>query len=1284
MAVRGILIRRPSFANSLVVRTALLIVLALSLFAAGTYHFVVRPALRSLAQAQMGLVSQQLEARVALLLGTVETTLRSSRGWGINGDLDQDELLRFNQFFFPILANHSEISSVNFAHESGREILLLLNDDGTWVNRLSNPEAWGRRTYWLFWDKARKLQRVEVRLLDYDTRKRPWFQGAMALANDSDIHWTEPYIFFTTKDPGITASMRWTGRDGSRYVIGHDVRLLELSAFTAQLAVGNAGKVALMQPDGRLVALPRDERFTAPDGIRQAILKRPAELGLEEIGAALARRAETPDRSLYEYDARGMRWLSLLGPMAAGDQHFLLGVFAPESEFIPATPANLAFLAGVALFSLLAGTVVAFRVARQFGRPLATLVGESARIGRLELDAPVDVPGPWREVRELAAAQESMRLRLRDANAALEATVAERTRELRESQRALQEREAHFRAIFENAAIGISNLTPQLKRRAVNRAFAEFTGYSEAELLSGTALDLVIDVDRERIRLAYQELAAGRQPSFRTETRFVRPDGSLRWADVQLTAIRDADGSIASLLATILDITDRRNMEDELERQFALLQALLNTIPNPIFYKGPDTRFLGCNRAYEEAFGISRHQFIGRRVLDLDYLPEADRLAYQAEDEGVIASAGCVAREVRMRLADGDEHDTLYSVTGFRNPDGTPGGLVGLIVDITPLKRAEREAHQARAAAESAAAAKADFLSNMSHEIRTPMNAIVGMTHLALQTALSPQQRNYVEKIDAATRSLLAIVNDILDFSKIEAGMMTVEAADFSLSRTLRRLADLTSQKATDKKLELAFEVAPEVPDGLNGDALRLGQVLLNLVGNALKFTERGRVTVAVGVASSSDPLRLRFEVRDTGIGMSEDQQRRLFAPFTQADTSTTRKYGGTGLGLSICKRLVALMGGEIGVSSVPGEGSRFHFSLPFGRSASAVPVEEAPAASGVPAVLRGHRVLLVEDNEVSRELAEEILHAAGLEVDTACDGAQAVERGRTGRYDAILMDCHMPVMDGFEATRRLRADPLTATVPVLAMTASVLLADRELCLAAGMNDHISKPVDVGELYGKLAAYLGGIPAAPAVAAPPKPVLDELPLDRAAALARLNGDEMMYGRLLARFAENQRDAVAAIRSAMAAGDAATAKRLAHTLKGLAGNVGAMRLANSAADAEAAVAAGSDGGSALDALAAALGEVLAIIGDEPGTVLVRDDRASSAEEFQIAVAQLVRLLDGDDAEAVHFLEVQRPLLASHLPADAFARLDQLVGRYCFEEAVELLNATLAQAMGGKAS
>ncbi|OQX17637.1 MAG: hypothetical protein BWK76_10135 [Desulfobulbaceae bacterium A2] len=1431
--------RRPSFANSLILRIALLLLLALAVFSGGSYSLLVRPTVDSLADAQMELVSQQLEARVRLLLQTVETTLRSSRGWGVNGDLHHDQLLRFNEFFFPIIANHHEITSVNFAHQSGREILLLHNEDGTWVNRLSNPELWGRQTYWLFWNPQRQLERIEMRLLDYDTRKRPWFQGAMALDDDKAIHWTDPYIFFTTKDPGITASMRWTGTDGSRYVIGHDVRLLELSAFTVGLSVGVSGKAALFLPDGRLLSLPHDARFVGEEAIKAAVLKTPSELGLAELAQGLdawrtgKSSSKSSGQAFGSYFLGRTHWFSLFRPISAGRQQFWLGVFAPAAEFVPTTWEDLLLLVAIALFTLFVGSVVAVRVARQFGRPLAALARESGRIGRMELDLPVRVDARWQEVRELTAAQENMRLRLsaakrslEEANSALESKVAERTRELEQNRQALQEREAFFRAIFDNVVIGISSLSTGLTRQRVNRAFCEFSGYSEEQLLAGSGLDLIAPAEQGRIRAAYEDLAAGRRPFFRTETQFVHQDGSLRWADVQLSAIRDGGGEVRSLLVTILDTTDRHVMEVELERQFVLMQALFNTIPNPIFYKGGDTRFLGCNRAYEEAFGVSLQDFVGLRVLDLDYLPEADRRTYQAEDEEVIASAGRVVREVPMILADGEVHDTLYSVTGFRNRDGSPGGLVGLIVDITPLKEAQREAQQARAAAEAAAAAKADFLANMSHEIRTPMNAIFGMTHLALKTDLAPRQRYYLEKVDAASRGLLDIVNDILDFSKIEAGMLSIESVDFSLDSVLRHLADLSMHKANDKGLELVIDVAPEIPDHLLGDSLRLGQVLLNLVGNALKFTEQGEVAVKVrAVAEDEQGLRLRFEVRDSGIGMTEEQQRSLFAPFTQADTSTTRRYGGTGLGLSICKRLVDLMGGEIAVVSRPGQGSCFFFDLPFGRglqaAAAAVATGEAgprglrvlvvddsagvrkilqqllrtlgfapctvsgaeeavveagaaqsrdepyglfivdwqmpgmdgielirrlgavptvlmtqdddherleqalgglrvgsmlakpvtsstlfdaiaealhpggsvltmrrPAREQIPALLRGRQVLLVEDNEVNRELAEEVLRAAGMRVDCAVNGAEAVARAAAGRYDVILMDCHMPVMDGFEATRRIRALPDNGQVPIIAMTASVLLGDRELCLAAGMDDHVAKPVDISRLYAKLATCLGGEGAAAVSAngsAAPAPEESRAILDSQGALARLGNNHEMYCRLQARFCQDQGDSVARIRSALAAGAHDDARRTAHTLKGLAGNIGATELAVVAQEVERSIAAGSPVPAmeqSLAFLASELEQVLAVIEQRPVPERLPPPPAESpaaGEQVLLAagVASLHQLLRADDAEAVSCLEGLSPALAAYLAPEELDRLLRVVGRYDFDQAAELLQAAAAR-------
>ncbi|MBS1161399.1 MAG: hypothetical protein H6R15_3818 [Proteobacteria bacterium] len=1431
---RGFSFEKAGFANSLVLRIGLLVLLSLASFTFGLYQLIGRPTVDRLAETQMRLAGEQIEARFDRLLQSVEATLRSSQAWGHNGDIDSAELQRFNEFFFPILANHGEITSVILAHQSGREFLLLLGDDGRWINRISNPAAWGQQTYWITWSAERQIEKIEVRQRDYDARQRPWFIGAMGLPHEQSIHWTDPYIFFTTREPGITASMRWTDSHGETYVIGHDVRLSEIAAFTTGLSLASRGKAALFQEDGKLIAPPRDPRFTDRQSINQALLKTAEQLGLSEFSQAYRLWQSDPGRRerLAAFSANDERWLGLFRRFDGYSPGIWFGVIAPESDFVPVSGRDAALLGLIALIALALGMLVAIRIARGFGAPLAALTAESERIGRLELAEPVSTAAPWREVRQLGTALESMRQQLQDAqqamqnsNTDLEQTVALRTHALWESQEILKKREAFFRAIFDNAAVGIVSLTPDRQPKLVNRAFAEFIDQPIDTLLQQPDTVVLPAHEETRLHQALQEIAEGRLENLRSEVEFVDRQGQPRWGDVQIAAVRNGSGSLDSLLVTILDISERRAIEAELIRQFALLQALLDTIPNPIFYKGADSRFLGCNGAYEAFFGVARGDFIGRRVLDLDYLPEQARRAYQAEDEAVIAEGGRISREVAMPGADGQMHDTLYSVTAFQSADGAPGGLIGVIVDITPLKQAKREAERARLAAEQAAAAKADFLANMSHEIRTPMNAIIGMTHLALQTELSARQKNYLSKVDNAAKGLLGIINDILDLSKIEAGKMLVERTAFRLDDCLQNLAAVCLQKASERGLELLFDIAPEVPDALLGDPLRLNQVLLNLLGNAIKFTEQGEITLAVSVtAMSAESVELHFAVSDTGIGMSAEQQQQLFTAFSQADSSTTRKYGGTGLGLSISKRIVEMLGGRIGVSSTPGFGSRFHFTLRFELAAgpaespsrlglpeqlNTLIIDDSPGArqifrhqllalglpghavasgpeglaeiaranaagepyqlliidwkmpgmdgietlqhlqpsgalpggpkiimctafdpdelrttlgelsvdgilgkpvtpsslfdciietmradvaghssagrQAVPSPVRfnGQRVLLVEDNEVNRELAEEMLTAVGLTVETAANGQQAVEAVRRKSYDLLLMDCQMPVMDGYQATRQIRAEPCGARLPIVAMTANALAADRQRCLDAGMDDHIPKPIDVSVLYGTLARWLpegraqpttekAAPPASPLVGASSPPILDEN-----GALSRLGGNRALLERLLLRFYENQADIVDRLRAAQRAGDFAELRLAAHTLRGLAGNIGAEQLVGEVRQLELALKEnaaqpGSEIEQAIQAVAAALQPVLELAGQtarRPPAV-GRPPLPDGAHR-QHALRQLQSHLEQADAAALcQFAEID-PWLQQLAAPLHLEQLRKNIEHYEFENAGETL-------------
>ncbi len=504
--------------------------------------------------------------------------------------------------------------------------------------------------------------------------------------------------------------------------------------------------------------------------------------------------------------------------------------------------------------------------------------------------------------------------------------------------------------------------------------------------------------------------------------------------------------------------------------------------------------------------------------------------------------------------------------------------------EVLEHKRTEEKLKKAKEAAEAANRAKSGFLANMSHEIRTPMNAIIGLSHLALQTRLTPRQQDYQKKIHASANSLLRLINDILDFSKIEAGRLDMENHDFSLAEVLEGLASLINVKAAEKGLTFTVEAAESIPPRLVGDALRLGQVLTNLSSNAVKFTHEGGVSIAVEAAEESNrEATLRFKVKDTGIGMGREEMDQLFRPFQQADASITRKYGGTGLGLAISKRLIEMMGGDIRIDSEPGVGTRFTFTARFGKSDREAPLRiETASKDRVRELLAGRRILLVEDNEINLQVASELLEQVGVRVSAAVNGEQAVELAVNERFNCILMDLHMPVMDGLTATREIRKGAAPPDLPIVAMTASAMTGDREECLAVGMNDHIAKPIQPANLYGTLIRWIrpdvspgmklsDGV-LAPADADSPGPADDFPPLDGVdvkAGLMNMDGNRKLYQKVLESVYSRYRDIAGQIRAALDREDHDEAQRLAHTFKGLAGTIGARELLERSSELESA-------------------------------------------------------------------------------------------------------------------
>lgn len=750
---------------------------------------------------------------------------------------------------------------------------------------------------------------------------------------------------------------------------------------------------------------------------------------------------------------------------------------------------------------------------------------------------------------------------------------------------------------------------------------------------------------------------------------------------------------------------------DELEASHAVLkqneehlQLMLDMSPIGItFTTNGEIRF--ANPLFSNIFGVT----VGDDADHLYVHPEdRDALLITLNQNGIVKDA-----KVQMYDRDGQVREILatYVPMRYRNEEG----VLGWLSDVTLQRAATKEIEKAKTLAEDATRAKSNFLANMSHEIRTPMNAIIGMSNLALQTDLTPKQRNYISKVDSSAKTLLAIINDILDFSKIEAGKITFERIDFYLEDVLDTLADISIIKTQEKNLEMLFDIGTDVPTALTGDPFRLGQVLINLVNNAIKFTSKGEVVVGIHkIADEERGVRLRFDITDTGVGLTQEQQNNLFSAFSQADSSTSRKYGGTGLGLTISKHLIELMEGEIGVDSELGVGSVFHFTAKFGvqheqrnlaisthdiQGLRVLAVDDnenareimyniltsfkfnpTTVSSGVEAIraledaqreglpyglvlmdwqmlemngletikrirndsslnqipafimvtafsrdellleangtlidgllvkpispstmldailkalgkeafqrtrkyekevnshdaiksLQGAHVLLVEDNEINMELALELLQEVGLHVDVALNGAEAIEKVEKYAYDGILMDCQMPIMDGFEATQRIRQNERFANLPILAMTANAMAGDKEKCLEWGMNDHIPKPIDVNQLFLTMAKWIK--PAHPQTKPlPPSYEIASIPdtseLEVNNTLIRMGGNIKLIRKLVHRFSETQSDVTTRIKAALASGDTQTAKCLAHTLKGLAATIGATLVANRAATLE---------------------------------------------------------------------------------------------------------------------
>ncbi|MBY6017674.1 PAS domain S-box protein [Ferrimonas balearica] len=948
----------------------------------------------------------------------------------------------------------------------------------------------------------------------------------------------------------------------------------------------------------------------------------------------------------------------------------------------------------------------------------------------------------------------------------------------------------------------------------VSGGIRQALGVSKSRVLESlnSVLELVHPEDRGALEATLKR-SADSQQDWSREVRFVI-GGTEQWFSVSVQVSRDDSGALW-WNGFLVNISQRKAMEQQLVNSEAHFRALFDNAGIAIVTLNKLGVIGEANERFQQFAELEPEQLIGQHISQL--LPAEDRDSFNQSLAPLLAGEQRhLAQEMRYRKPDGSLRWADMRAVVLKDYQGGLSALVLTMSDVTERRQINEALRQAKEASDAASKAKTDFLANMSHEIRTPMNAIIGMTQLCLQTDLPPRQADYLRKIDSASQSLLGIINDVLDYSKIEAGRLELEQEPFALDELLEQLSDLFAVRAKEKGVELLFAVEPEVPARLNGDMLRLGQILINLLSNAIKFTDHGEVVLAIRQLEGATPgqTRLTFSVRDTGIGMSPEQQARLFQSFSQADSSTTRKYGGTGLGLAISQRLVSLMGGQIQVNSAAGAGSTFHFSIELAlpeqppqpelfelegrqvllvddndtaleileRNLSAFGFEVVPAHSaeqalallpelsdmvlvitdydmpkmnglelaealkqqghntamvlmisaygdealqqqaeqtGIGALLskpanpsrlldtilslldqrhettpvrrRAHwqlddaqrsaiankRVLLVEDNQVNQEVACEFLRQLGLRVSVAEHGGVALEKLKSGEYDLVLMDCQMPVMDGYQATRAIR-DQLNMTLPVVAMTANAMQEDREKCLAAGMNEHIAKPIDLSQLHRVLWRYLAPEAEQPDVSPDPGANLQPWPhsplLDVDKGLALVQGSAKLYERLLTRFAESQANAMDTLAAAVSQGDWAQAQRLAHSLKGLAGSLASPQLVRYLAKLERQFSQQQDDPKLRVRAGKALATILDAIDQWHHTPPPSDAPPLADAALIEALSELMPLLDAYDASAADKVEA---LAEGHSDAN-LAALAKLIKGYQFDQAKTWLDAWLKHA------
>lgn len=641
----------------------------------------------------------------------------------------------------------------------------------------------------------------------------------------------------------------------------------------------------------------------------------------------------------------------------------------------------------------------------------------------------------------------------------------------------LSSNEIKYRNLIENS--GVVMYTTSIDgciTFSSSRAF-NLTGYSMEELKGMHFTKLIADDSLEEVKGKYKRQVQNNIEETFVEFCILTKQGDKKWVE-QSAILVSEDGLPVGFQCIVKDISEKKKMEEvlrkyemELVQNQKRLQSVLDNATSFIFIKDLEGRYLVINKQFKETFNVADDQVIGKTIFDFTNLEQARRFTSKTNE--MLRTGKHVEFEEIIEMADGKHH---FLITKFPLLDSQNQiyGLSGIGTDITERVRYEEQLIQAKKIAEDAKKLQEQFLANMSHEIRTPMNGIQGMTDLLMETRLNDEQIDFTKTIKRSSDNLLVIINDILDFSKIQAGKLTIEKIDFKLGEVVENIKAIFRHRLQEKKLDFGIEIDKNVPVVLNGDPYRLNQILVNLIGNAVKFTHTGGVYVKISTEKQTrDEAIFKFSITDTGIGIPPDKISQIFESFTQASIETSRKYGGTGLGLAITRQLLELQGGSIYAESKINVGTSFKFTIPYSCSQAANPeVFASNELKDYASLLKGKKFLIAEDNEVNQKVIRHVLRKAGGELDIANNGAEAVRYlERSTAYDLIIMDLQMPEMDGYEATSHIRKE-MKLSIPIIAMTASALKGEKDKCLGIGMNEYMSKPFDVTFLYKRISQLL--------------------------------------------------------------------------------------------------------------------------------------------------------------------------------------------------------------------